>query len=303
MSDSVQSAAALHPSAPSALTPAAAVAPATAPASSADAAIKLPPVVRFEAVSKVYGGDKPFTAIKDVSFEVQDHPERGEFVCILGPSGCGKSTILRMIAGLAPQYPSSSGQALVFGKPIQPASADRGMVFQDYTSFDHLSVLDNIAFGLECRGIALKERREQAMDWVGKVGLNRDKDALKYPHQLSGGMRQRVAIARTLILNPRIILMDEPFGALDPGTRLSMQELLLKLWSEQKSSVFFITHSIEEAVFLGDQILVMSPAPGRILEQRHLTRSSKSASEAQRDPAFLEEVFALKDQMEKLEAK
>jgi NitT/TauT family transport system ATP-binding protein len=260
-----------------------------------------PAVVEFRSVSKTYGGDKPFTAIKNVTFKIEDHPERGEFVCILGPSGCGKSTVLRMIAGLSPQYPQSTGEALVFGKPIAPSSADRGMVFQDYTSFDHRTVLDNIAFGLECRGMAQKERHALAMEWIGKVGLSRDKDALKYPHQLSGGMRQRVAIARTLILKPRIILMDEPFGALDPATRLSMQDLLLKLWAEQQASVFFITHDIEEAVFLSDQVLIMSPAPGTVIEQRSLQRSPLPAREAQRQPSFLEHAFALKDVMEKLE--
>jgi NitT/TauT family transport system ATP-binding protein len=263
--------------------------------------IARPAVVEFRNVGKTYDGDKPFTAIKNVSFKIEDHPDRGEFISILGPSGCGKSTVLRMIAGLTPQYPQTSGEALVFGKPILPSSADRGMVFQDYTSFDHRSVLDNIAFGLECRGVGLKDRHEQAMAWIAKVGLSREKDAQKYPHQLSGGMRQRVAIARTLILKPRIILMDEPFGALDPATRLAMQDLLLKLWDEQQASVFFITHDIEEAVFLSDQVLIMSPAPGTILEQRPMARSALPAREAQRESKFIEHVFALRDVMEKLE--
>jgi NitT/TauT family transport system ATP-binding protein len=277
--------------------------PAAAASTAAPVAAAAPraPVVEFRNVGKIYGGDKPFTAIKNVNFRIDDHPERGEFVSILGPSGCGKSTVLRMIAGLSPQYPQSSGEALVFGKPVLPSSADRGMVFQDYTSFDHRSVLDNIAFGLECRGMALKERYEHAMEWIAKVGLSREKDAHKFPHQLSGGMRQRVAIARTLILKPRIILMDEPFGALDPATRLAMQDLLLKLWAEQQASVFFITHDIEEAVFLSDQVLIMSPAPGTILEQRALSRSTLPAREAQRQPEFLEHAFALKDVMERLE--
>jgi NitT/TauT family transport system ATP-binding protein len=288
---------------PSVPTPTAAPVATAVPVATAapSAAVVRPPVVEFRNVSKIYEGDKPFTAIKNVSFTIADHPEHGEFISILGPSGCGKSTVLRMIAGLSPQYPQSTGDALVFGKPILPSSADRGMVFQDYTSFDHRSVLDNIAFGLECRGIGQKERHEQAMEWIGKVGLSRDKDAHKYPHQLSGGMRQRVAIARTLILKPRIILMDEPFGALDPATRLSMQDLLLKLWDEQKASVFFITHDIEEAVFLSDQVLIMSPAPGTILEQRVLSRSTLPAREAQRETKFIEHVFALRDIMEKLE--
>jgi NitT/TauT family transport system ATP-binding protein len=282
------------------IVPAAAAAPITTTPNPTPA-IARPPVVEFRNVGKTYAGDKPFTAIKNVNFKIEDHPGRGEFISILGPSGCGKSTVLRMIAGLSPQYPQTSGEALVFGKPIQPSSADRGMVFQDYTSFDHRSVLDNIAFGLECRGVSVKDRHEQAMEWIGKVGLSRDKDAQKYPHQLSGGMRQRVAIARTLILKPRIILMDEPFGALDPATRLAMQDLLLKLWDEQQASVFFITHDIEEAVFLSDQVLIMSPAPGTILELRTLARSTLPAREAQREASFIEHVFALRDVMEKLE--
>ena len=260
-----------------------------------------PPVVEFRNVTKTFDGVKPFTAIKNVTFKIEDHAERGEFVCILGPSGCGKSTVMRTIAGLTPQYPQTSGEALVFGRPVAPSSSDRGMVFQDYSSFDHRTVLDNIAFGLECQGMAKLDRHALAMDWIGKVGLSRDKDALKYPHQLSGGMRQRVAIARTLILKPRIILMDEPFGALDPATRLSMQDLLLKLWHEQQATVFFITHDVEEAVFLSDQVLIMSPAPGTILEQRAMTRSALPARAAQREASFLQHVFALRDVMEKLE--
>jgi NitT/TauT family transport system ATP-binding protein len=261
----------------------------------------LPAVVEFRNVSKTYDGKKPFTAVKNVNFKIEDHPTRGEFVSILGPSGCGKSTILRMIAGLAPQYPQSTGEVLLFGKAVLPASADRGMVFQDYTSFDHLTVWENIAFGLECKGMALEERKALALDWVAKVGLSKDKDANKYPHQLSGGMRQRVAIARSLILKPRIILMDEPFGALDPATRLSMQDLLIALWSEQHSSVFFITHAIDEAVYLSDRILVMSPAPGTILQEHRCERPDKPAREVQRDPAFQDRVFAIRDFMEKLE--
>ena len=266
------------------------------------AAAPRPNVVEFRNVSKTYGeGPSAYTAIRDVNFIVEDRHDHGEFVPILGPSGCGKSTVMRMIAGLSPQHPPSTGQALVFGKPVQTAGPDRGMVFQDYTSFDHLSVIDNIAFGLECRGMPLKERREQAMSWIEKVGLNKDVDAQKYPHQLSGGMRQRVAIARTLILQPRIILMDEPFGALDPGTRYAMQDLLIKLWHEQQATVFFITHSIEEAVYLGDRLLIMSPAPGTILHQIKLPGATRPAREMQREPEFLGMVFKVRDIVDDLE--
>jgi NitT/TauT family transport system ATP-binding protein len=261
----------------------------------------LPPVVEFRNVSKMYAGAKPFTAVKNVTFKIEDHPIQGEFICILGPSGCGKSTILRLIAGLAPQYPASSGEVLLFGKPVGPASSDRGMVFQDYTSFDHLRVWENIAFGLQCQGIAASECRERALTWIGKVGLSPSKDADKFPHQLSGGMRQRVAIARSLILNPRIMLMDEPFGALDPATRLAMQDLLIALWSEQKSTVFFITHAIDEAVYLADKILIMTPAPGTILQETVMTRAREPARVMQRRPEFQDQVFALREIMEKLE--
>ena len=270
-------------------------APAAAPASR-------PHVVEFRNVSKTYGeGPRAYTAIKDVSFTVDDRVDHGEFVSILGPSGCGKSTILRMIAGLSPQFPATSGTVHVFGKPVDGAGSDRGMVFQDYTSFDHLSVVDNIAFGLECRGVPLAERRGQAMQWIEKVGLNPATDAMKYPHQLSGGMRQRVAIARTLILKPRIILMDEPFGALDPGTRYAMQDLLISLWREQQATVFFITHSIEEAVYLGDRVLIMSRAPGTILHQLPMSHSDRPAREMQRDPGFIQTVFKVRDIVDELE--
>ena len=141
------------------------------------------------------------------------------------------------------------------------------MVFQDYTSFDNRTVEDNVAFGLECRGVGARERRERRASGSRKVGLDVKRDAHKYPSELSGGMRQRVAIARTLILSPRIILMDEPFGALDPTTRLHMQELLVDLWREAQATVFFVTHSIEEAVYLGDRVYVFSSAPGTILRE------------------------------------
>ena len=226
--------------------------------------LKRPHVVEFRQVTKTYNVDQSnmFTAIREVSFVVEDKPDKGEFICILGPSGCGKSTILRLIAGLEPQHPPTLGRVLVLGNPVLGPGPDRGMVFQDYTSFDHRTVLDNVTFGLECHGVPRKVRAELGRQWIQRVGLNVDEDAGKYPHELSGGMRQRVAIARTLILRPRIILMDEPFEALDPETRLNMQDLLISLWREVQATVFFVTHSIEEAVYLGDRVYVMGTAPG-----------------------------------------
>ena len=259
-----------------------------------------PAVVVFDRVTKTY--DNGFTAIKDVSFVVEDTPDRMEFVTILGPSGCGKSTVLRLIAGLTPQHPPTSGAVLVGGNPVVAPGADRGMVFQDYSSFDNRTVEDNVAFGLECRGVASDERRDRAREWIRKVGLDVDRDAGKFPNQLSGGMRQRVAIARSLILNPRIILMDEPFGALDPSTRLRMQDMLVSLSREAQATVFFVTHSIEEAVYLGDRTYVFSSAPGTILKELSVPPPDFPAKEMQRQPEFMDVVYEIRDMVETLES-
>jgi NitT/TauT family transport system ATP-binding protein len=187
------------------------------------------------------------------------------------------------------------------GDPIRGPGADRGMVFQDYTSFDHRTVLDNITSGLECQGVARKKRYELGRYWIERVGLDVKKDQGKYPHELSGGMRQRVAIARSLILRPRIILMDEPFGALDPMTRMNMQDLLLSMWRESEATVFFITHSIEEAVFLGDRIYIMSNSPGTILKELEIKPSDQPSKEMQRQPRFQETVYYIRDMIAALE--
>ncbi|OFW03257.1 MAG: hypothetical protein A3H96_19340 [Acidobacteria bacterium RIFCSPLOWO2_02_FULL_67_36] len=258
----------------------------------------MPNVVQFQNVTKRFGAT---TVIRDVNFTVDDRPGKGEFIAILGPSGCGKSTVLRLIAGLPPHHPASEGAVLVADKPVGPPGSDRSMVFQDYTSFDNRTVQDNVAFGLECRGVAAKERRERAREWIAKVGLDITRDAPKYPHELSGGMRQRVAIARTLILSPRIILMDEPFGALDPTTRLNMQELLVNLWREAQATVFFVTHSIEEAVYLGDRVYVFSSAPGTILREMQVPPPDRPPKEMQRERSFVDLVFEIRDLIEKLE--
>jgi NitT/TauT family transport system ATP-binding protein len=174
------------------------------------------------------------------------------------------------------------------------------MVFQDYTSFDNRTVEDNVAFGLECRGLPAAERRDRAREWIAKVGLDVKRDATKYPSELSGGMRQRVAIARTLILSPRIILMDEPFGALDPTTRLHMQALLVDLWREAQATVFFVTHSIEEAVYLGDRVYIFSSAPGTILKQMEVPSPDRPPREMQREPEFMRYVFEIRDIIDNL---
>ena len=257
----------------------------------------LPNIVAFTKVSKSFDDHQ---VIRDVTFAVKDLPGKGEFIAILGPSGCGKSTVLRLIAGLRPHFPATSGTVLVGGKPVQAPGSDRSMVFQDYTSFDNRTVEDNVAFGLECRGVPAKERHARAREWIGKVGLDVARDACKYPSQLSGGMRQRVAIARTLILSPRIILMDEPFGALDPTTRLHMQALLVELWKEAQATVFFVTHSIEEAVYLGDRVYVFSSSPGTILREMEVPPPDRPPKEAQRERSFVERVFEIRDIIDNL---
>ena len=263
-----------------------------------------PPAVEFRGVTKIYGGGttREYVAIRDVSFTIPDLEHHGEFSSFLGPSGCGKSTVLRLVAGLEPQHPPTSGQVTVLGREVVGPGADRGMVFQDYTSFDNRTVLDNVVFGLECRGDSRREREAEGLDWIARVGLDPVRDALKYPHELSGGMRQRVAIARTLILRPRVILMDEPFGALDPATRLDMQDLLVKLWREVEATVLFVTHSVEEAVYLGDRVFLMDTTPGRIAEELRLPTPSAPAREAQSESWFNEHVRKIHERIEQIEA-
>jgi NitT/TauT family transport system ATP-binding protein len=247
---------------------------------------KLPELVAFDKVTKKFGeGPNAKVALQDVSFTVEDLPKVGELITIVGPSGCGKSTVLRIIASLAPHFPPTSGDVRVFGKPAAEPGPDRGLVDQKYSLLPHLSVLQNIAFGLRLRGVPRKERLAQAQEWIKKVGLDGSED--KYPSELSGGMQQRVAIASTLILKPRILLMDEPFGALDPRIRLRMQELLIQLWTEQEGTVFLVTHSVEEAVYLGDRVFLMGSNPGRLLEILKVPRPTEAPEQARRKPWFI----------------
>ena len=256
--------------------------------------------VVISGLSKVFnnGSTDQVDALRDIDLSISS----GEFVSLIGPSGCGKSTVLRLVAGLEPQHPPTSGTVTVLGQPVLGPGADRGMVFQDYTSFDNRTVLDNVIFGLECRGVPRPEREAEGLEWIAKVGLDPRRDATKYPHELSGGMRQRVAIARTLILRPRVILMDEPFGALDPATRLDMQDLLVKLWREVQATVLFVTHSVEEAVYLGDRVFVMATTPGRIAEEVRMPAASAPARETQSQAWFHEHVNALHARIEQVEA-
>ena len=246
---------------------------------------KLPELVAFDKVTKTFGdGPHAKVAIKDVSFVVEDLPNVGELIAIVGQSGCGKSTVLRIIAGLEPHFPPTSGKVQVFGKTVDKPGADRGMVDQKYSLMPHLTVLDNIAFGLKLRDVRARERRDRAREWAKKVGLEGAED--KYPSELSGGMQQRVSIAATLILAPKILLMDEPFGALDPKTRMQMQELLVQLWKEQQSTVFIVTHSVEEAIYLGDRLLRMAAKPGRLVEMLKLPRPDVPPDLMRKEPWF-----------------
>ncbi|WP_440467777.1 ABC transporter ATP-binding protein [Pseudomonas sp. YH-1] len=216
-----------------------------------------PPRLRVENVSLRYrtpeGGT--FSALENVSFEVPDQ----QFAVIVGPSGCGKSSLLYLTAGLAEP---TEGDIYVGGQLVDGPGADRGMVFQSYTLFPWLTVRQNVEFGLKRRGMPAAERREIVDYYLDEVGLRRFEN--NYPKQLSGGMMQRVAIARALANDPQILLMDEPFGALDSQTRMQMQQLLLRVWDHSKKTVVFVTHDIDEAILLGDRVYVMGARPGCI---------------------------------------
>ncbi|MDY6865918.1 MAG: ABC transporter ATP-binding protein [Halobacteriota archaeon] len=198
-----------------------------------------------------------FTAIEDTSFAVED----GEFVCILGPSGCGKTTLLRMIGGLDD---ITGGEIILGDRNVSGPGSDRGFVFQEYTLFPWRNAQKNVEFGLEIQGVDRVEREKIAERYIDLVGLKGFVD--RYPKELSGGMKQRVAIARALASNPEILLMDEPFGALDAQTRNLMQVELLRIWEKENKIILFVTHSVDEAVFLADRVFVLTTSPGKIRE-------------------------------------
>jgi len=258
----------------------------------------LPELVRFDKVTKSFGeGAEAKVAVQDVSFVVHDLPNVGELVAIVGPSGCGKSTVLRMLAGLRPHFPPTSGSVIAFGQPIAGPAADRGMVDQKYSLMPHLTVLENIAFGLKLRGLPAKERRDRAHTWALKVGLDGAED--KYPFELSGGMQQRVSIAATLILQPKILLMDEPFGALDAFTRDDMNLLIQQIWMETGKTIAFVTHSIPEAIFLADRIVIMSARPGRVASIYDVDIPRPRPVEIQTQPDFIARVMEIKLRIDK----
>jgi NitT/TauT family transport system ATP-binding protein len=213
-------------------------------------------LMRVQGVGKTYPGGTE--ALRDANLDVR----QGEFVCLIGASGCGKSTLLRLMAGF--ETPTV-GTLAMQGKPVNGPGPDRGMVFQDYGLFPWLSVRGNIAFGPRARGLPAAEIADRTDRFVGMVGLQRFANA--YPHQLSGGMKQRVAIARVLANDAALVLMDEPFGALDAMSRERLQDELLTLWADTGLTIVFVTHSIEEALVLADRVVLMSPGPGRIVGQ------------------------------------
>jgi len=215
-------------------------------------------ILKVENLNKVFrSGKRATVALNDINFATH----RREFLCVVGPSGCGKSTLVRILAGLEEH---TCGNVLLQGKPVSEPGTDRGMVFQGYTLFPWLTVKKNVMFGPEVNGHSKYEAERQAMQWLELIGLEKFADA--YPHQLSGGMKQRVAIVRALANQPRILLMDEPFGALDAQTRCRMQAHLLEIWRKIDITIVFITHDLEEAIFLADRILVLSAHPGKVEE-------------------------------------
>lgn len=212
--------------------------------------------VQIRNVTKIYAtGRNPVLALKDVSIEIGEH----EFMCIVGPSGCGKTTLLNLLAGF--ESPTS-GTVEAFGRTVTGPGPDRTLMFQDYALFPWLTVKGNIEYGLRRLGIPSAERGEIVRHYVALIDLEGFED--KFPKQLSGGMRQRVALARALAVNPRMLLMDEPFAALDSFTREKMQDELIRVWEKERKAVLFITHNIDEAIKLADVVVVMCPRPGRI---------------------------------------
>jgi len=217
--------------------------------------------------------------------ENMDHRiENGRFVSIIGPSGCGKTTLLRIIAGLEK---ASAGKVLLDGKELVQGSEEIGLVFQEYALFPWRTTLQNIEMGLEIRGVDKEKRRSTAMEYIETFDLSGFEN--RYPRELSGGMKQRVAIARTLIMNPRVVLMDEPFGSLDSQTRNGLQEFLLRIWQKRADTIIFVTHNVDEAVFLSDQIIVLSKRPARVIKilevgySRPRDRTSEECNKIRRD--------------------
>ena len=244
--------------------------------------------LKVEDLSKKFDTQKgEILALKKINFQIH----RREFISVIGPSGCGKTTLIRILAGL--DFPTS-GNVLLEGRRMEGPGAERGMVFQDYTLFPWLSVKKNVMFGLEIKGLGKLKAEAEAMEWLEMVGLSKFTDS--YPEQLSGGMKQRVAIARSLANRPEILFLDEPFGALDAQTRSSMQAYLLKIWQNVDVTVLFVTHDLDEAIYLSDRILVLRANPGEIDELIEVPVPRPRSPEQFLTPEFL----ATKKRLEEL---
>ena len=249
-------------------------------------------IIELRGIDQSYNNGK-VEIIKGLDFLIEDKPAQGQFCCILGMSGCGKSTVLRYIAGL--QKPTA-GKVLLHDEPVSDENRV-AMVFQQYSSLPWKTVLENVSLALEFKGVDKKERTERAMEMIELVGLaGHENKYAQYP-TLSGGQLQRVAIARSLIANPEILLMDEPFGALDINTRLQMQDLLLSLWHKFHPTIIFVTHDISEAVYLGDEIYIMKSAPSRFVEKIKVDLPFHRNLQTKRDPKFVELVQHVENKM------
>ena len=236
--------------------------------------------VKIDGVRKVFNGRSgEMVALNGINMDILDN----EFVCVVGPSGCGKSTLLNIIAGL---MEPTSGNVFVDGKKVQGTGVERGVVFQQYALFPWLTVKKNVEFGLRLKNLPEDEIEEIAMKYIRMVDLEKFTNA--YPKELSGGMKQRVAIARAYAVNPEVLLMDEPFGALDAQTRTQLQSELLKTWQEERKTCFFITHDVEEAIILAQRVVIMSARPGRIKEIVEIDIPYPRTQETRMDPTFIE---------------
>ena len=251
-----------------------------------------PNIIELKKIQQSYDGGESYI-IKDLNLLIEDKPDQGQFVVILGMSGCGKSTILRYIAGL--QKPTT-GEVLIHDKPITKEQRV-SMVFQRYSSLPWMTVLENVALSLNFKGMSKKERHERAMEIIQKVGLDGHENKYAQYPTLSGGQLQRVAIARSILANPEILLMDEPFGALDVNTRLQMQDLLADLWLDFHPTVVFVTHDISEAVYLGDEIYIMKSAPSRFVKNIKVGLPFHRTRDIKRDPQFTNLVHEVEDAM------
>ena len=254
-------------------------------------------IIDLKGISQSYDNKKSFI-IKDLDLVIKNNKNQGQFTVLMGMSGCGKSTILRYIAGL--QEPTS-GTVLVNGKPVDDENRV-SMVFQQYSSLPWMSVLDNVALALRFKNIPKAERNKQAMELIKLVGLEGHEEKYAQYPSLSGGQLQRVAIARSLLANPKILLMDEPFGALDIKTRLQMQDLLLQIWKKYRTTILFVTHDIEEAVYLGDEIFIMKYAPSKIVKHIKIDLPTDVNRSIKRTARFNELVAQVEDVMLSLES-